>query len=348
MEQDLLESRADLKQVLDDIRVSQDCVGARNDWQKDLAQIKEKLAQVDPKIEQFNKIIHDLDVERFGETCTLQERFNTSVKEWEQKIQEIQLNVANWVNQISYVKQATYEAKQKVLGLATDDRQNALELWGKATTALREAEYRNQTAQRELEAWTKREATAKQEAVEASAKVEATKSALDMEQDFLELLKSFLTAIFDEVLAEIAWNTNEMMKNVPNVAHVTIGFRSESTTAKGTIRRAIVPYVTIGGVERNPKTALSGGMSTAVELAVDLAVRKVISARTGVKPGWLVLDECFEGLGIAEKEACMGLLQQAAQDTLILVVDHMTEFKEMFSKRFTVTSVGGRSQITSE
>jgi len=126
---------------------------------------------------------------------------------------------------------------------------------------------------------------------------------------------------------------------------VTVGFRSESATAKGTVKRAIQPFVTISGVERNPKTALSGGMTTAVELAVDLAVRKVISARTGVSPGWLVLDECFEGLGIAEKEAAMGLLKLAAQDTLILVVDHMTEFKEMFDKRFTVTSLNGRSVV---
>ena len=349
MESDLLGSRADLKQVLSDIEVSKGCVEAKESWMRELAQIKHKLAtEADPKIEQLKKIIHDLDVERFGEVCTLQEKFNTTVAEWEQKIQTVRLNTATRVNQINHVHQATYEAKQRVLGLATDDRQNALELWGKAQTALKEAEYRNDTGKREWEAWAKRDAKATQEVKEASEKVKATQDALNMEQDLLELLKSFLTAIFDEVLAEIAWNTNEMMKNVPNVSHVTIGFRSESTTAKGTIRRAIVPYVTIDGAERNLKTALSGGMSTAVELAVDLAVRKVISARTGVKPGWLVLDECFEGLGIAEKEACMGLLQQAAQDTLILVVDHMTEFKEMFNKRFTVTSVGGRSQIESE
>ena len=348
MESDLIQTKEDLEEVENQIDAALSAPLSIAGWEETLATAKAKLAEVDPKIEQFNKIIHDLDVERFGETCTLQERFNTSVKEWEQKIQEIQLNVATWVNQISHVHQATYEAKQKVLGLATDDRQNALELWGKAQAALKEAEYRNDTGKREWEAWAKRDAKATQEVKDASEKLKATEDALNMEQDFLELLKSFLTAIFDEVLAEIAWNTNEMMKNVPNVAHVTIGFRSESTTAKGTIRRAIVPYVTIGGAERNLKTALSGGMSTAVELAVDLAVRKVISARTGVKPGWLVLDECFEGLGIAEKEASMGLLQQAAQDTLILVVDHMTEFKEMFNKRFTVTSVGGRSEIASE
>jgi ABC-type uncharacterized transport system ATPase subunit len=62
----------------------------------------------------------------------------------------------------------------------------------------------------------------------------------------------------------------------------------------------------------------------------------------------LVLDECLAGIDAPVKEACLGLLQQAAQDILILVVEHDSEFKEMFSKRITVTSVGGRSSIASE
>lgn len=348
MESDLLNSRGQLKEITDDIIKAQIVIQGKQVWEFTNADLNEKLKQVDPKIEQFKKIIHDLDVERFGETCTLQEKFNTVVAEWEKTVQTSRLNASTKINQINHIHQTTYEAKQRVLGLATDDRQNALELWNKATAALKEVEYRNDTAKREWEAFSKQVTKATQEVTEASEKAKATQDALSMEQDFLELLKSFLTAIFDEVLAEIAWNTNEMLRNVSNVAHVTIGFRSESTTGKGTIRRAIVPYVTIGGVERNLKTALSGGMSTAVELAVDLAVRKVISARTGVSPGWLVLDECMAGIDAPVKEACLGLLQQAAQDTLLLVVEHDSEFKEMFSKRIRIEIQNGRSVIVED
>jgi DNA repair exonuclease SbcCD ATPase subunit len=345
METDLLESRADLKQVLEDIKVSEDCIGAKADWMKDLAALKAKQAEADPKIEQFKKIIHDLDVERFGETCTLQEKFNTTVAEWEKTVQTSRLSWATKVNQLNQINQVTYDAKRKVIDLAQADLTKAIELETKALAALKDVEYRNDTGRREWKAWDQRSTKSAQEVIEASEKVKTTKDALDMEEDFLGLLKSFLTAIFDEVLAEIAWNTNEMLKNVPNVSHVTIGFRSESTTGKGTIRRAIVPYVTIGGVERNPKTALSGGMSTAVELAVDLAVRKVISARTGVKPGWLVLDESMAGLNLSVKEACIQLLQTEAQRSLILVVEHESEFKEMFSKVITIKRENGRSYV---
>jgi ABC-type lipoprotein export system ATPase subunit len=179
----------------------------------------------------------------------------------------------------------------------------------------------------------------------ASIELDQNKVSKAAEQDLSLLLKGFMTAIFDEVLGEIAWNTNSMLARIPNVAHISMGFRSETTTNKGTIKRAITPYLNIGGSERPLKAALSGGMLAAVELAVDLSVRKVISARTGVTPGWLVLDESFEGLGIVEKEAVMQLLSQVASDTLILVVDHSTEFKESFTQVIEVEYRNGRSKI---
>lgn len=165
------------------------------------------------------------------------------------------------------------------------------------------------------------------------------------ELDLILLFRGFMSAIFDEVLNEIAWNANQMLSRIPNVSHVSMGFRSESITGKGSIKRAIVPYLNIGGAERPLKAALSGGMLAAVELAVDLAVRKVISARTGVTPGWLILDESFEGLGAVEKEAVMELLKQVSNDTLILVVDHSTEFKEFFTRVVEVEFQSGRSKI---
>jgi DNA repair exonuclease SbcCD ATPase subunit len=345
---DLVQTQEDLAELEEDIRKARNADLARDGWNSTLADHKKELAKVDPKIAQFKEMIHNLDVERFGETCTLQEKFNTSVKEWEATVTQSKLDIQKRINRINEAHQANYDAMLKISKLIAEDYAKALEGVNEAKKVHRECEVRNAIIAKDRKRHEEALATTKARLEDASEKVKATQDALSIEQDFLELLKTFLTAIFDEVLAEIAWNANQMLMHVPNVAHVTVGFRSESATAKGTIKRAIAPFVNISGVERNPKTALSGGMSTAVELAVDLAVRKVISVRTGVNPGWLVLDECFEGLGIAEKEASMGLLQQAASDTLILVVDHSTEFKEMFSKSFTVTSENGRSIINAD
>lgn len=180
------------------------------------------------------------------------------------------------------------------------------------------------------------------------ASLQAAKDSLAAEQDLQALCKGFLGAIFDEVLAEIADETNKMLAPVPNVSHVTLRFTSEVTTGKGTVKRSIVPILSVGGHEHPLRSALSGGMQSAVELAVDLAVRRVISRRTGSNPGWLLLDEAMDGLGVAEKEAMMNILRNEARDTLIMVVDHSSEIKEGFDRVIDVVSSGGRSRIRGE
>lgn len=348
LESELVQAGEDLEYVEDRIHTARNADLARDGWMQTLRENQAKLAEVDPKIAQFKEAIAAMSAEHLAERAKLNEQAKTAEAQFAAQLAQERLAIEKQVNQVNHVYQVTYDAKLRVLDLARRELATAIDGLNEANTALLVCQSSNRDALKNHAAHELRRSKAKQLFNDRDAKAKATKDALDAEQDFLELLKSFLTAIFDEVLAEIAWNANEMLRNVPNVAHVTVGFRSESTTAKGTVKRALIPYVTLYGVERNPKTALSGGMATAVDLAVDLAVRKVITARTGHKPGWLVLDECFEGLGMAEKEACMGLLQQAAHDTLILVVDHMTEFKEMFSQRFTVTATNGRSQIESE
>jgi DNA repair exonuclease SbcCD ATPase subunit len=170
---------------------------------------------------------------------------------------------------------------------------------------------------------------------------------LSEEQDFSAMVgrEGFLGAIFDEVLSEVAEQANAIMAQVPNVAHVTLAFKSESVTGKGTTRRAITPVVTVGGHEANLKSGCSGGMLGAVYLAADLAVIDVVSRRLGVSPGWLVLDEVFTGLGPTETEACLEVLQEYAQGKLVLVIDHASETKGYFQQGTDLVYEGGKTKI---
>lgn len=167
------------------------------------------------------------------------------------------------------------------------------------------------------------------------------------EEDFISLIgrEGFLGSIFDEVLEEISHETSEILKSIPNVSRVTVRFKSESQTQKATVKRSIIPVVMKSGLEIPLSAGLSGGMMTAVELAIDLAVANVISRRTGKMPGWLVLDESFEGLGIIEKEACSEILKRNSSNRLILVVDHSTEFKEMFDGFIEIESADEVSRL---
>jgi DNA repair exonuclease SbcCD ATPase subunit len=153
-----------------------------------------------------------------------------------------------------------------------------------------------------------------------------------LESDIAAALKGFLGSIFEEVLAEISVETNNLLKQIPNVASTTIQFVTETLTQKETVRQEIKPLIYKNGTLVKLKSGVSGGQETAIELAVDLAIGTVIGRRTGILPGWLILDEVFTGLGVVEKENCLELLKKVSSDRLILVVDHMSEVKEYFDR----------------
>lgn len=178
-----------------------------------------------------------------------------------------------------------------------------------------------------------------------SEKLTAISSKLSAEKDFLALIgrEGFLGSIFDEVLEEISDETNAILGAVSNTRHVTIAFKSESTTQKGTIKRSIVPTVNVGGNEASFSSGLSGGMQSVAELAVDLALGEVISRRSGACPGWLILDEAFDGLDDVSKESAMEILSTYATKRLVLVTDHSAQFKAMFTKTVTVNYKDGVS-----
>jgi DNA repair exonuclease SbcCD ATPase subunit len=176
---------------------------------------------------------------------------------------------------------------------------------------------------------------------------EITEVELNKENDLLNLLgrEGFLGNIFDEVLEQISSEANDTLSGIANTRHVSLEFKSESMTQKGTVRKSIIPVVTVGGFTAPIKSALSGGMLSTVELAVDLAVMNVISRRSGVVPGYLMLDESFTGLDNVSKESCFQLLQNYAKDRLILIIDHSSEFKSQFAQVITISYENGCSTV---
>ena len=159
-------------------------------------------------------------------------------------------------------------------------------------------------------------------------------------------LKAFLGAIFDEILVEVSAETNELLRNLKNVATTSVTFVSDKVTEKGAVKQQIRPVILKNGVELDLEVELSGGQGDSVELAVDLGLSAVIGRRTGKRPGFLILDETFSALDVISKESCLEILQKAAADTLILVVDHSSEFSEAFSAYIDVESQNEVSRIT--
>ncbi len=191
--------------------------------------------------------------------------------------------------------------------------------------------------EREQKVWTE----AFERHQKAALELEVVKRQADQERDYLACAKSFLGVIFDETLARIAHLTNERLAKVPNVQSVTLRFVSErETKSTKNVRQEIKAVVEKDGHEV-PLKRLSGGMGRAVELAVDLSLADVIAERTGVMPGWLVLDEAFDGLSLKSKVACLELLQETAQSRLVLVIEHTSELRDLFAGIITVQNSAG-------
>jgi hypothetical protein len=144
-----------------------------------------------------------------------------------------------------------------------------------------------------------------------AAKVNETAEKLNREEDFQGLLKSFLSLVFDETLQCVAAKRERASRR-----RAERGRPSPSTSPASARRRAgrcarkSSSMVRKDGHEISLRSGCSGGQQAVIELAVDLALAEVIAERTGVYPGWLVLDEPFDGLGAVDKEACMEVLSQ--------------------------------------
>jgi DNA repair exonuclease SbcCD ATPase subunit len=192
----------------------------------------------------------------------------------------------------------------------------------------------------------------KMKLVQAQAKLDLGNEAVAMseslwaqEADYETMLKGFRNKIFDEVLQSVGAEATNIIATLPNAQHIAVEFRSEKETQKQTVQERITPYVTIYGTERPLHDALSGGQLTSLGLAVDLAIFRVVGSRMGSRMNWLVFDEAFDGQDPITKIACLEMLQQYAADKLILIVDHTSEFKELFSQTIVVEYSDQKSRI---
>lgn len=213
-----------------------------------------------------------------------------------------------------------------------------------AESAVQRVELENARALALHEAQARRVADAERLVAKAGEDLARVASEHHREVDYLDLLKGFRNRIFDEVLEDISNAASDVVAALPNTAHIGVQFRSERETSKG-VRQEIRPVVTVDGEERPMEESVSGGQLTSIGLAVDLAVGRVISNRLGCKLNWIIFDESFEGHDPATKQACLEVLHQQAADKLVIVVDHMSEFQEMFAQTVHVLHEDKRSRI---
>lgn len=271
---------------------------------------RQKLAEQRATVQALEKEIHDIEKESFNKIEHLQKIKNSVIESLESKKTKYLVGIQNVKNEIFALEAKIRENKMKQSWLETQEK--------------RAVEH-------------KAEIKSKENDLE---RLNVLRSKLEsdvlIESETVRLLKGFWAQFFQDFLNSLEHEANKIMGSLPNIAHCTVQFNSSRETADGRVRNEINTVVNFGNHQWDLEAGSSGGMLTSIEIAVDMALAKLVSERSAVNFGWLILDESFNGHSTETKEACLETLQAYASDRLILVVDHASETNEAFSSRINV------------
>lgn len=127
----------------------------------------------------------------------------------------------------------------------------------------------------------------------------------------------------------------------PNMSYILNSYKE---TSKGDIVAKFSETLTKGGKEVSVGS-LSGGEQKGLSICVDFALLEVLETQFGMSLNPIVLDEPFDGLDATGREIVIELLEQLAKSRQIMVVDHASEAKTLFSKVIRVELRNDISQI---
>lgn len=170
----------------------------------------------------------------------------------------------------------------------------------------------------------------------------------------LEIYKA-LSAIFAPtgaqayILDSIVESFNDIVQKYVDIVWPNASYRlqSQKETAKGDLVAKLSEILTMDGAEISVGS-MSGGELRALSLCIDFALLEVLSSRFGLDLNPIILDEPFDGLDSAGRETVIALLNSLSKDHQILVVDHASESKVLFSKIIRVEKKNGVSSINIE
>jgi DNA repair exonuclease SbcCD ATPase subunit len=145
------------------------------------------------------------------------------------------------------------------------------------------------------------------------------------------IIDSFNEAI--EKYIELVWPTASYMLN------------SYKETSKGDVVAKFSESLIMSGKEVSIGS-LSGGELRALSLCIDFVLIEILQKNFGISINPIILDEPFDGLDSAGKEIVIDLLDKLSRERSIIVIDHGSEAKTMFSKTIMIEKRNQISTIT--
>lgn len=127
----------------------------------------------------------------------------------------------------------------------------------------------------------------------------------------------------------------------PNAQYTLLSYKENKS---GEIKAKLSDKLIISG-EDVSIGSLSGGELNCLCLSIDLAVVEVMEFMSGTRINPYILDEPFKDLDTSNRERAIGMLEKAAVNRQIWIVDHGSEAKAMFSDIVKVEKRNGVSKI---
>jgi DNA repair exonuclease SbcCD ATPase subunit len=126
---------------------------------------------------------------------------------------------------------------------------------------------------------------------------------------------------------------------------MTYQLKSYKETVKGDVTAKFSEHLMMDG---RPVSigSLSGGENRALSLCVDFALVDIMERQFGIAMSPIILDEPFDGLDGAGREFIIELLEKFSVDRQVVVIDHASEVKGMFTKVINVEKRNGVSTVS--
>lgn len=139
---------------------------------------------------------------------------------------------------------------------------------------------------------------------------------------------------------------NDKMSEYVNMIwpNATYSIQTFKETKAGEVRAKFSEQLVIGG-QKTSVGSLSGGEFRCMSLAMDFAVVDVLESMFSMRVNPIMLDEPFEGLDASNRERVVELLEKIATNRQVMVIDHASEAKAMFSDVVKIVKRNGVSML---
>lgn len=181
------------------------------------------------------------------------------------------------------------------------------------------------------------------------SKLQADRSQLQAAQIVAETLQTIFSPVgiqayvadmvLDRLNERVAYYLSSLW---PNATYQLLSYKENKS---GETKAKFSEKIVISGREAS-LGSLSGGERCCISLALDLAVTDVVTQVFGVHINPLILDEPFDGMDSANRERAIEALSQLAKDKQIIVIDHASEAKALFSNVVKVIKKNGITSIS--